>query len=223
MRYGACMLVSLVLVLLASLDGDAAFAAGRASYDQLEYEQAVFRFQEVAIRSDLSDEDKATAFVWLGVSYGSVGDAMAARRAFSDALRANPAQTLPVEVSPKIEQLFAEAKAALPATSTTATSTTSSVGTGAPSAGPADNTMAIAAASTGAVLVVAGLGLSAICAATFAQASDPDAFQADAKASLDAANLELVAASVAIPLGLALGGVAGFLFTQPGPDGADGG
>lgn len=212
------MLLSLVLVLLTSLDGDAAFAAGRASWDQLEYEQAVFRFQEVAIRSDLSREDKATAFVWLGISYGSVGDAMAARRAFTDALRANPAQTLPVEVSPKIEQIFAEAKAAMPAASET--TTTTGVVPGATPAPAADNTMAIATASTGAVLVVAGLGLSAICAATFAQANDPDAFQADAKASVDAANLELVAASVAIPLGLALGGVAGFLFAQPGPEGA---
>ncbi len=215
------MLLSLALVLMTSLDGDDAFAAGRASWDQLEYEQAVFRFQEVAIRSDLSLEDKATAFVWLGISYGSVGDAMAARRAFTDALRANPAQTLPVEVSPKIEHIFAEARAAMPAASETATTTATTTGV-VPAATPAtaaDNTMAIATASTAAVLVVAGLGLGAISAATFAQASDPDAFQSDAKAAVDAANLELVAAAVAIPLGLALGGVAGFLFAQQGPEG----
>jgi hypothetical protein len=214
------MLLSLALVLMTSLDGDAAFAAGRASWDQLEYEQAVFRFQEVAIRSDLSLEDKATAFVWLGISYGSVGDAMAARRAFTDALRANPAQTLPVEVSPKIEHIFAEARAAMPAASETATTT--GIVPAATPATAADDTMAIATASTGAVLVVASLGLGAISAATFAQASDPDAFQSDAKAAVDAANLELVAASVAISLGLALGGVAGFLFAQPGPEGVQG-
>ena len=45
---------ALLALALGSLSADPAFTEGCALYDQLEYEQAVFRFQEVALRQDLA-------------------------------------------------------------------------------------------------------------------------------------------------------------------------
>lgn len=209
-------------LMLGSLAGDPAFTEGQQLYDQLEYEQAIFRFQEVAVRPELSPEDRATALTWLGLTYAGVGNMNAARRSFVDAARAWPAVSLPVEVAPSLVRVFEDARRSAtaqgsptsaprpvpmpPATSTAA----SSRDEGELPVWPA---VGIAA---GAAVVVAGVGLAVVSAATYAGAQDQQLYQPEAKAQLDLANLELGAGYVAIPIGLAVTAASAWLLLEGG-------
>lgn len=208
----------LALALIASLQGDASFDAGCKLYDQLEYEQAVFRFQEVTLRPGLSPEDRATALAWLGLSYAGAGNPDAATRAFSDAARASAAVTLPVEVSPSLQQLFDDAKAdvaahPLPAP---AVGPTTGVGPAAPVSGGAAPSPVVpgVGVAVGGAALFGGVALAAVSAVTYGGAQDKRLFQQDAKSALDTANVELGAAYLLIPAGLVVGGVSAFFLTE---------
>jgi tetratricopeptide (TPR) repeat protein len=196
-----------LLLALGALAEDPAFAEGRALYDQLEYEQAVFRFQEVALRPELAPEDQATALTWLGLSFAGTGNMDAARRAFVDAASLKPELTLPVEVAPALQQLFDDAhQEALRRRAEARPS---------PTPNPVPPPGAVA---DEAVPVVGGAGLAGLSFATWEGAKDKQLFQADAKAQLDAANLELGAAWVLMPVGAAVAATATwFLLDGAGP------
>ncbi len=231
---------TVLMFLAATLAGDASFDEGTRLYRSLEYEQAIFRFEEVAVRSTLAAPDKATALLWLGLSYAGTGDLDAARRNFADALRADRAVVLPSNVSPRIVELFTQEKNKLAAdtgqtnTPPTGTPPTGTPPTGTPPTGtPPTGTLptgtpAEIGASSGAGLnpvfvggigaVAAGLGtlivgsvFTGLAINDYAIASDPQSFQTDAKAAADALNIELVVASVTVPVGLVLVGVGATL------------
>jgi tetratricopeptide (TPR) repeat protein len=203
--------LAFALALAASLDGDAAFAEGLRLYDELEYEQAAFRFQEVALRNPAPGPDRARVFVYLGLSFAGAGDLDAAKRAFVDAARADRTVALPVEVSPSLQQLFDEAKASAPEEPAPLEPAP------APQAGSGGGPMpilAIVGAVGGGVLVIAGAGLAVLCGVSYNEAltaKERDATQLEAKGALDRANLSLAGAGVLIPVGLALAGVSAFL------------
>lgn len=205
---------ALALLTIASLNADTAFNEGRKLYDDLEYEQAVFRFQEVALRADVVGADRATALVWLGLSYAGVGDEDAARRAFVDGARADATLVLPVEVSPRLAELFDDAKRAAAATAIAPPTQPTTIVVPSDAPPPDDSTSILAGVGTvtGVLLVGTGVGLAVLCAVNYDNASDRTATQVAAKAALDEANLELVGAALLIPVGAAMAGVAGFLF-----------
>lgn len=96
----------LAFSLALSLEGDEGFEDGVRLYKGLEYEQAIFRFEEVAVRPGLTPSDKATALVWLALCYAGTGDFEAARRDLGDALRTDASVQLPVNTSPRVVSLF---------------------------------------------------------------------------------------------------------------------
>lgn len=191
---------------LGSLAGDPAFTEGRALYDQLEYEQAVFRFQEVALRPELAPEDKATALVWLGLSFAGTGDMEAARRSFVDAATLQSELALPVEVAPALQQLFDDARAEAQARREKAPPLPP------PGPGPAPVPVAdeavpvlpLVGVALGAATLAGGVGLAGLSWATFEGAKDKQLYQADAKGQLDTANLELGVAWALVPAGTAV-------------------
>lgn len=212
------------------LAGDPAFDDGVRLYRALEYEQAIFRFQEVAVRPGLPGDDKAEAFTWLGLAYAGTGDLEAARRMFMDALRADPATKLPAEVSPRVVSLFEEVKGAIKAEATATRPPPDGEpdklppdGGGAPPSpreGKArDLLIPLATTGAGVVLLIGGGALAAAAADHWKTASnpDPDAFQDDVKAALDAMNIEVAAAAFVLPVGAFLAGLGAFLLMSDAP------
>ncbi len=206
---------------LGALGDDATFAEGRALYDQLEYEQAVFRFQEVAVRPDLAGADKAVVMTWLGLSYAGTGSMDAARRAFVDAATIDAAVALPVEVAPALQQVFDDARQEaarrraeqpLPADPPAEHSTSPAPVPSSPA--PA---LPLIGAAAGAAALVGGVGLAGLSWATFEGAKDKQLYQADAKARLDAANVELGVAWALVPAGAAVLAASAWLLVEGGP------
>lgn len=89
-----------------SLDADEDFGAALELYQDLEFEQAIFRLQDAALVTAWADEDRARVFVWMGVNYAQLGDEASARRSFLHAARRDPAIELPVSVSPTVLKWF---------------------------------------------------------------------------------------------------------------------
>lgn len=90
----------------APLDDDPNFIEAQKLYEELEFEQAIFRLQAAALVPGRPAHEQARVFVWLGICYGQSGNVASARRAFADAVRADVAVALPVTVAPELEELL---------------------------------------------------------------------------------------------------------------------
>jgi hypothetical protein len=109
----------MMVAMATPLADDEAFVAGRELYQQLEFEEALIRFQEVSLGEDRTDEERALAFVWAGLAYAQLGRFDHAAESFERGIRSDPDVALPDGVSPKIAKVFegaaARAKKALAA------------------------------------------------------------------------------------------------------------
>jgi hypothetical protein len=94
--------LTLTLLLQATpLDDNLAFQEGKRLSEQFEYEKAIFRFREAA-RDESLGVERATALVWLGLTYAKIGEQGAADEAFLQAVRLDPLVALPPSTPPKI-------------------------------------------------------------------------------------------------------------------------
>jgi tetratricopeptide (TPR) repeat protein len=212
------MVLLAALLSLIPLEEDPAFIEGRRLYEASEYEQAVFRLQRAALIEDRTPAERAEVFMWLGLAYAGFGDAGAARRAFSDAMRIEPTIHAPIEISPKVEAEIEAVRAE--------TKSAHAQPRVAPSTPPAE----VSGASDGppwAILVGTG-ALGVVCvvggavAAGFAWSSDQivkdlDSFQDDAARAQDERDVQVVTASVLFGVGAVLvgGGAALWFATLP--------
>lgn len=216
-------MLAIVAFALAALAGDPAFDEGVRLYKSFEYEQAIFRFEELALRPALSTSDKAEAFLWLGLSYAGTGDFDAARRALTDAVHADPGLALPPNTSPRVVTLWNEVKTAAatkttnPTTNptnptTTEPTTTEPTTTDPTTAGPPVGAIALTAG--GLLALGVGTAFAAFALGDYGEATAPGAFQDEAAAARDAMSLELIGAGLLVPVGVALVGVGGFLLVN---------
>jgi len=113
----------LALLLTSALDDNKAFKEGITLYQDLEFEQAIFRFEEAALAADLSDNEKATVFSWMAMSYAGIGQAEGAKRSLKNALLKDADVVLPQFAPPKVKEWMAEVKAEMPTTSETPAAT----------------------------------------------------------------------------------------------------
>lgn len=203
----------LALPLAAPLADDPAFVEGQRLYQESEYEQAVFRFQTAALVADRAAAERARALTWLGLAYAGAGDAEAARRAFEDALLLDPQATIPVEVSPKIEEEFEAVRAALAATPRAApASAHPPAPPGPPRAAPESGGPWVLAGSVGALgalCVAAGAVATGFAFANKGIIDDPETFQDDAARAQVERDAQVIAAAALFGAGaLLLGGGA---------------
>jgi tetratricopeptide (TPR) repeat protein len=210
----------LAWMLSLSLAEDPSFLEGQRLYRAFEYEQAIFRFQEIAVRPQVASDDRAEALVWLGLSYAGTGDLEAARRNFKDALTLHPSAGLPANASPRVKELFDEARASL-APANPSEPKRDPVPSSTPPQGPPTPEQPTAEAphdaspmlvpgavlaGVGAVALAGGVVLALLASSSYAEATDPSAFQDDAQAALDRTNTEVIAAGVMLPVGALLAG-----------------
>jgi hypothetical protein len=173
-------------------------------YHAFEFEQAVFAFEQAAIDTELDPKERARALVWLGMAQGAASKTGAAQASFKRALSLDREAQLPEAVSPKLEELFAEAKAAVDATPPRkAPPPPPPPPPPDPSVVPSPMLYAgFGAVGAGALLGIAAGGSYLFALSKAAEAEDPKTFQDDAKGALDTAN---VAAGIAIGAGLLAG------------------
>ncbi len=193
-------------LLLAATLADPTFEEGVRLYQASSYEQAIFRFEEIAVRPGLAPSDKATTLLWLGLSYAGTGDLDAAKRSFRFALTADVTAALPTETSPVIVEMIEEIRQELtpPVAAVEPVAPATPSETPSPSLSPAVIGGGIGA-GLGALAIISGGVLALIAADQLAQASDPDAFQDDAITARDNAGATATAALVLIPLGAVVG------------------
>ena len=219
---GAVLALVLALSLTASLDADPAFTDAQKLYRALEYEQAILRFQEIAVRPSLAPDEKAEALVWLGLSYAGIADFESARRYLKLALVTDENVALPDKVAPRIATLFADLRDEVRAERITPPPPPPAPP--AKQAGRADTGVVVAAVAggVGVLALAGGVVCAGLAEADYQRASDPNAFQIDAKAQLDASNTELIAALVLLPAGAVLAGTGiALVLMNGGPVGGE--
>lgn len=199
-------LALVVLIASAPLTEDPDYKTAIELYENVEFEQALFRFQSAAVRPDLNDAERAELFLWIGLCYGNIGDLESAERQFRDGLQLFPAAPLPQpNTSPIIIDLFkkvkAEVQSAEAATAPTTTEPPAGEASPAEAPGTVDEGAAGglpwilisggAVAGGGAVLLVAAVAGAGASYVVFAQglamAEDDTVYGSDIK------NLELAA------------------------------
>ena len=106
--------IALGLVLSGALDTNEAFQEGVNLYQELEFEQAIFRFESAALAPDLSDQERAMVFGWMAMSYAGIGNVQGARRSLTNALNKDPTMTLPAFAPPKVKTWLEELRTKAP-------------------------------------------------------------------------------------------------------------
>ena len=110
-------ILAATLALAGTLDTNEAFQEGVGLYQELEFEQAIFRFESAALSSDLTDQERAMVFGWMAMSYAGIGKVDGAKRSLKNALAKDPEVTLPQFAPPKVKEWLAEVKAEMPSSS----------------------------------------------------------------------------------------------------------
>jgi tetratricopeptide (TPR) repeat protein len=214
------MKLLIALVVLASapaLEDDAEYRKAVEALKALEYEQAIFRLQEIVARPGLDPAARGEALFLLARSYAGTGNFDAARDAFKSALTKNPHLTLPDQASPRVTSLVAQVRRELmqaardpgEAPPVEAGETTPAEVAAAPQAPPPTDFPVLLVSGAGvavagvAALVAAGV-LGALAYSEIEYIREPGRFQEDAKPAQDRANLELWGAGGLGTLGAAL-------------------
>jgi tetratricopeptide (TPR) repeat protein len=193
-------LLPFLLVLGAALEGDQAFEEGLRLYRDVEFEQALFSFQEAATQPDRPDDDRVVLFTWLGLTYAALERDDAAERAFRDALRLDIEAALPEDAPPKLRESFDVLRATMRAELAPVETTPQPPADVEEPAAPPDGELKMAPFLLGGAGVAAGAALLAGGAAglvlslaldSVAVAEDDGEFQVDRIDALDRANGQL--------------------------------
>lgn len=192
------------------LDDDPTFKEGRRLYDELEFEQAIFRFEQAAQVDGRTPPELARLKMWVGVSHGQLGDFTRAGEAFRMAVDLDEKAEVPVPVSPKLDALLknarAEREARLREDAADGTSPATKGGAGGGDVNPlgiALWTGAIALGVAGGLAFMVTGGLGAFSLMTYSSASDMTVTQVEAQRLVDQANFAAGGAAVTGGVGLA--------------------
>ena len=112
------LLLALVVAASSSVTDDPLFVDASRLFLDLEFEQAAFRFEQLGMRTDLENSERAVVMMWLGTSQAKAGDLENAARSFELALALDDTAVAPVEVSPKVVSLIETLRAKVRATKT---------------------------------------------------------------------------------------------------------
>jgi tetratricopeptide (TPR) repeat protein len=105
------VLLALLLAAGVPLDEDESFRAGLSAFKELRLQEAALSFQRVALDDSRAPHERARVQMWLGATYGQLGDLQRARAAFAFAFALSPDAMLPVRVSPKVTAVLEEERA----------------------------------------------------------------------------------------------------------------
>lgn len=189
----------------APLAEDPAWIEGLALFDQLEFEQAAFRFESAALDPARPPAERAQALLWLGLAYANAGRFELAEGAFVRAFVADEGVHVPPDQAPRVLELIESAR------TTAAAARAAQVAEPAPAApAPAEAAPSpvlltgVGVAGAGAVGLVASGVLGALTARSLAVAGDKEQFYEDAKTAQDQANAFVTGAVVSGAAGLVL-------------------
>jgi hypothetical protein len=99
------------LALSGALEDDDVYVAATELYAELELEQALYRFQEVALNPALTPREKAYVYSWIGLCYSGLGEAGTSEDIWRTALELSIDVPLPPVASPKLKSEFEKLRA----------------------------------------------------------------------------------------------------------------
>jgi hypothetical protein len=195
-------------------------------YGDLEYEAADPAFRAIADNKNFEPEARATAWLWVALCEAGVGSFDVAKETMVRALRLHPAAELPTVVSPKVVELFDQARTEAtrpgpPVDLDALGGSNNNSGGGDTSGGQGDGGPAALSLSplllagggvavAGLASVVTGIVFGVVAQQQVAVVDDPATFQDDAKRALDDANTSAALGIITGVLGTVLlaGGAA---------------
>lgn len=205
------MQIAALLFVAFALADNAPFQEGLKAYDDIEYEDAIAKFQEAANVPGITNDDKAEVFLWLGVSHGQLGQFDAAKTAFDTAFTMNTNAAIATTLPPKVsEVLEASRQEAIDREAAAAAAQAPP-----PPPKPVEEPLPVlliaggATAGVGALVLLGGLGLMGLSVATAQGLDDRTEFQSVIKEKMDAANLQLGLGAGLTLVGLAVAGAGG--------------
>lgn len=101
--------ILLTVSLLATAPAPTALDKAISQYEQIDHDGAIKGF-EALTASDQPENVRALAFMWLGITRADLGKFEASEKDFIQALEVDRNLALPVDMSPKVVELFAAAR-----------------------------------------------------------------------------------------------------------------
>jgi tetratricopeptide (TPR) repeat protein len=203
------------------------YAAAERLYEDGDFEQAILRLQRAARAAPATGADAARVHVLLALSYLQTYDEATASAHFEEALVADRGAALPSYAPPRAMELFAQVRDRLapavspPATPPPAVSGAAAASPRAPEGAPPTWQLpmgiALVGVATGALLISVVAFVAAGEQARVAR--DVDAYQLDALAAADAANVQIGVGAGLVVLAVAsfAGGVGVFALPAAEP------
>ena len=196
-------------LLVTSLADHAGYAKGRELYEAFEYEQALLRFQELSVRSDLVATERAEVLLWVALCLDGVGRSDDADRSMLDAVRLDANVALPTATLPQILARFQSAVEAVRA---------EHAGPAAPAPPPAaagPPPLALGLGAGGGVALLGSVALGVVAAERFAASTDPARYVDERAAAHDTYAWCLAGAAVTGLVGAGLIAGAAFVLASP--------
>jgi len=215
----------LALSAAAPLAEEPAFVDAVALYDELELEQAVLRFQELALDEGRSADERAEILVWLGLTYAQLGRFDDASRQFGLAVRARRDVELPRPAGDKVRLLLEDARKTAPVQAAPDDPRETEEEADAPPEKAADDEPkksplpTILRISSLVAAGVAGVGVAGASVIAFSSVAwfininnDPNATQVDVADVTENANSGLIVAAIIAGSALPVAALAGVLY-----------
>ena len=106
----ATALLLLLLPFSAAVDDQPLCLEARGMYDSMDLEGALARFELVLLIDSLTEDERAQVLLWIGLAEADLGRFDNAETRFAEALRLDPDARLPVEASPRVQELMEAAR-----------------------------------------------------------------------------------------------------------------
>lgn len=188
--------------------------AGIAMYNQLEFEKATIAFQQLVIDPDVVGRDRAQAFMWLGLSYGQLGDTDSARQSFHRGLVADATLATPPDTPPALLTIFEEERKNVAALQKPVEVIKPPQPPPAPPPTPGPNVALIGASVGAGVLAVAAIGVGGYGVQQLLHSEDLDVPAREAITSYDTSVKCGIAAGVLGGVAAVAGGLAALLAVE---------
>ncbi len=102
--------LALLVTVAGAVEDDSRFQQARRMFESFQLDGALARFNLILLDDRLPDEERARVLLWKGLTEAELGRFEEATEAFADALVLHPEATLPIDASPKVDEMLEDAR-----------------------------------------------------------------------------------------------------------------
>ena len=187
---------------------------GIALYQSLQFEKATIAFQRLVLKGDVPPPTKAQAFLWLGLSYGQLGDTDAAKSSFQSAMDIDTTLKPPDDTPPALLTMLEQERTAAQARAAPTTELIPTLVKDPPPPPPSTtpNIAAIGSGIGAGVLAIAAIGVGGFGAEELVKSYDINTTPRDSLSAYDNAVTCGVVAGILGSVAAVAGGVSAVMF-----------